>query len=57
VAEGPANRQAWLPVLGAGALVIFDDYGHPDYPGVREAIDALRLAGRAHGPLFVHEVP
>jgi predicted O-methyltransferase YrrM len=56
-AETIEEMSVWRPVLGAGALVIFDDYGHPDYPGVREAIDALRLTGRAHGALFVHEVP
>jgi hypothetical protein len=39
------------------ARIVFDDYDHPDYPGIREAIDALGLTGHAHGTVFVHEVP
>ena len=44
------------PVLGAFALgarrsrperlVVFHDYAHPDYPGVREAVRELALAGQ-----------
>ena len=29
---------AWRPALAPGAAIVFDDYGHPDYPGVREAV-------------------
>ena len=41
----------------AGARIVFDDYDHPDYPGIREAIEALGLTGHARGTVFVHEVP
>ncbi len=42
------------PYLSLGALVLFDDYTHPDYPGVREAIEELGLKGELRGTLFVH---
>ena len=45
--------RAWRPVLAPGAAIVFDDYGHPDYPGVREAIAELGVDGRAAGTLFV----
>lgn len=48
--------RAWKPALGPGAVVVFDDYTHPDYPGVREAVEALELAGRPRGTMFVHRV-
>jgi len=44
---------AWRPVLAPGAAIVFDDYGHPDYPGVREAVQELGLNGRPVGTLFV----
>ncbi len=47
---------AFSPVLGPGSVVVFDDYGHADFPGVREAIEELGLSGTAHGPMFVHRV-
>src|SRR5205807_2664279 len=46
--------EAWRPALAPGALVAFDDYDHPDYPGVREAIAQLSLIGERQGTLFVH---
>ena len=49
--------EAWRPVLHPGAVIVFDDYTHPDFPGVREAIAELGLAGDRHGTLFVHRVP
>lgn len=49
-----AEVTAWRPVLRPGAPIVFDDYGHRDYPGVKEAVDELRLAGRPQGTLFVH---
>jgi predicted O-methyltransferase YrrM len=52
-----AEVLAWRPVLGAGALIVFDDYAHPDYPGVCEAIADLGLAGEPRGTMFVHPVP
>lgn len=48
--------RAWRPVLRAGALVVFDDYTHGDYPGVREAVVELGLRGDQRGTLFVHRV-
>ena len=44
---------AWRPALAPGAAIVFDDYGHPDYPGVREAVQELGLDGRLVGTLFV----
>jgi predicted O-methyltransferase YrrM len=44
---------AWRPALAPGAVIVFDDYGHPDYPGVREAVQELELDGRLVGTLFV----
>lgn len=52
-----AEVLAWRPVLAPGATIAFDDYSNPDYPGVREAIAALKLAGEARGSMFVHAVP
>ena len=49
-----AEFRAWEPVLAPGALVVFDDYDHPDYPGVREAIEDLRLTGEQRDFVFVH---
>jgi len=48
--------EAWRPVLGNGALVVFDDHNHPDYPGVREAVRELRLEGEERQGMFVHRV-
>jgi predicted O-methyltransferase YrrM len=49
--------RAWRAALPAGARVVFDDYDNPHYPGVREAVAEMRLAGEQHGSLFVHDVP
>lgn len=46
--------RAWRPALAEGATVVFDDYGHPDYPGVQEAIGSLGLEGEEHQGLFIH---
>jgi predicted O-methyltransferase YrrM len=51
-----AELIAWRPALVPGATVVFDDYDHPDYPGVREAIEALGLAGEQRGTMFVHRM-
>jgi predicted O-methyltransferase YrrM len=40
---------AWAPHVRSGGLVVGDDYGHPDYPGVRVAWD--RFEREAHVPL------
>ncbi|HEY2161303.1 MAG TPA: class I SAM-dependent methyltransferase [Solirubrobacteraceae bacterium] len=45
--------RAWLPVLAPGALIVFDDFGHPDYPGVRQAVEGLGLQGERRANLFV----
>jgi predicted O-methyltransferase YrrM len=48
--------RAWQRALRPGALVVFDDFTHPDFPGVREAVRELELSGTQRGTLFVHEV-
>jgi predicted O-methyltransferase YrrM len=48
--------RAWQPALAPGALVVLDDFSHPDFPGVREAVHELGLSGRQRGTLFVHEI-
>jgi hypothetical protein len=49
--------RAWRPLLGPGAVVVFDDYGHPDWPGVAEAVADLGLDGEVRGGLFVWRAP
>jgi predicted O-methyltransferase YrrM len=44
---------AWRQALSDDALVVFHDYDHPQYPGVREAIAELELNGRVSNGLFV----
>jgi len=46
--------RTWRHVLHERSVIIFDDYGHPDYPGVAAAIDALGLDGEQAGSLFIH---
>jgi len=48
---------AWRDALAPGAIVVFHDYGHPDYPGVREAVLELGLSGRNSEGLFVWRAP
>lgn len=48
--------RAWKRALPPGALIVFDDFTHPDFPGVREAVRELELSGTQSGTLFVHEV-
>jgi predicted O-methyltransferase YrrM len=48
---------AWRDGLAAGAVVVFHDYGHPRYPGVREAVAELGLQGSESGGLFVWRAP
>jgi predicted O-methyltransferase YrrM len=52
-----AEWHAWRPRLAPGALVVFDDYGHPEFPGVAEAIAELGLGGRAQAGMFVWRAP
>lgn len=49
--------RAWRDALAPGAVVVFHDYGHPSYPGVREAVRELGLAGEQRGGLFVWRAP
>jgi predicted O-methyltransferase YrrM len=46
--------RAWRSALRPGALVVLDDFGHPEFPGVREAVCELELSGTRRGTLFVH---
>jgi predicted O-methyltransferase YrrM len=48
-----AEVAVWRPVLAAGALVVFDDYGHPDYPGVAQAVDSLGATGSVRTSMFL----
>ena len=48
---------AWRGSLVPGAIVVFHDYDHPSYPGVREAIDDLALDGSAHEGMYVWNAP
>jgi predicted O-methyltransferase YrrM len=49
--------RAWRGALTAGAIVVFHDHGNPAYPGVREAVADLELAGEARGSMFVWRAP
>ncbi|HXP28330.1 MAG TPA: class I SAM-dependent methyltransferase [Solirubrobacteraceae bacterium] len=44
---------AWRGVLAPEAIVVFHDYAHPQYPGVREAVGELGLSGEEVGGVFV----
>jgi cephalosporin hydroxylase len=48
--------RAWQPFLAGGALLVFDDFTHPEYLGVQEAVTQLRLSGEQRGTLFVYRV-
>jgi predicted O-methyltransferase YrrM len=48
------EMEAWSSALSDAAVVVFDDYSHPEFPGVREAIEELRLDGEEKEGLFVH---
>ena len=54
--ETIAEFEVWRPSLTDGALVIFDDYGHPQYPGVQAAVEALGLTGHSDSGLFFHRL-
>ena len=49
--------RAWRRELAPGAVVAFDDFGHPDFPGVAEAVADLGLEGEDRGGLFVWQAP
>jgi predicted O-methyltransferase YrrM len=46
--------EAWHAELAENAVVVFDDYDHPDFPGVTDAVQALALSGQTAGFLFIH---
>jgi Methyltransferase domain len=48
--------ETWRPVLEEGSLMVFDDFGNPEYPGVKEAVTYLGLEGNERHGLFVHRV-
>ena len=48
-----AEVATWRPALAPGAMVVFDDYGHPDYPGVAEAVAELGAVGEARASLYL----
>jgi predicted O-methyltransferase YrrM len=52
-----AELEAWRPRLAPGALVVLDDIGHPDYPGVAQAAAELGLGGVVRGSLLVWQAP
>jgi predicted O-methyltransferase YrrM len=49
--------RAWRAALASDAAVVFHDYDHPRYPGVREAVIELGLDGQSSAGLFVWRVP
>jgi cephalosporin hydroxylase len=55
-ADALREFEAWRPMLRGGAMVVFDDYAHPEFPGVREAVGQLGLDGWEQDGLFVHRV-
>lgn len=48
--------EVWRPVLEDGSLVVFDDFGNSEYPGVEEAVRYLGLEGKDQRGLFVHRI-
>jgi predicted O-methyltransferase YrrM len=48
-----AAFRAWQSALAPGAVVAFHDYGHAEYPGVREAVLELGLSGEESEGMFV----
>jgi len=49
--------RAWRSALAPAAAVIFDDFDHPHYPGVGEAVAELGLPGEQRGTLFIWVKP
>ena len=52
-----AAFRAWRDSLAPGAVVVFHDYRHPDYPGVRQAVLDLGLSGVERSGVFVWRAP
>jgi len=49
--------ESWRDAVRPGGTIAFHDYGNPDYPGVREAIEELGLRGEESHLLFVWRKP
>jgi Methyltransferase domain len=49
--------RAFEPAVRPGGAVAFHDYGHPLYPGVREAVEELGLRGDVRGGMFIWARP
>jgi len=49
--------RAWRPRLAPGAVVVFHDHDHPDFPGVTQAIADLGLAGEHRAGMFLWRAP
>jgi SAM-dependent methyltransferase len=47
----------WRPAVAPGGVVVFHDYDHPRYPGVREAVEQLGLQGTSSGGVFIWRSP
>jgi predicted O-methyltransferase YrrM len=47
--------EAWAPYLAEGARIAVDDYEHPDWPGVKEALDELVAEGVIEPVEIFHE--
>jgi predicted O-methyltransferase YrrM len=52
-----AAFRAWREAVAPGGVVAFHDYDHPVYPGVRDAVEELGLAGESVGGVFVWRGP
>lgn len=50
-----AAFEAWAPHLADGAVIAFDDYGHPDWPGVKQAVDELVDNGQVEPVEIYHD--
>jgi predicted O-methyltransferase YrrM len=51
--ESIREVHVWRPALSEASIIVFDDYDHPHYPGVKEAVEELRLSGENREGLFV----
>lgn len=47
--------EVWMPHLASGAVIAVDDYGHPDWPGVAEAVDELVAEGTLEPIKIFHD--
>jgi len=55
--ETIATFRTWEAALSPGGVIAFHDYDDAAYPGVTDAVRALRLQGEARGHLFVWRKP